>query len=111
MTKEGSFDAGDQSRVTPFGKLLRKTKLDDVITSYSIHYTKLYDGTLIAKQTEDGVTWFIDNFLPILKRYENISITIAGRDPSKKLQMLCRKHDIITLVANPANMNNIIKEA
>jgi len=68
-------------------------------------------GTLIAKQTEDGVTWFIDNFLPILKRYENISITIAGRDPSKKLQMLCRKHDIITLVANPANMNNIIKEA
>ena len=30
MTKEGSFDAGDQSRVTPFGKLLRKTKLDEL---------------------------------------------------------------------------------
>ena len=31
-------------------------------------------GTLIAKQTEDGVTWFIDNFLPILKKYKNITV-------------------------------------
>lgn len=29
-TSEGSFDAGDQSRITPFGKILRKTKLDEL---------------------------------------------------------------------------------
>ena len=29
-TSEGSFDAGDQSRITAFGKILRKTKLDEI---------------------------------------------------------------------------------
>lgn len=29
-TSEGSFDAGDQSRITALGKLLRKTKLDEL---------------------------------------------------------------------------------
>ena len=28
-TSEGSFDAGDQSRITALGKILRKTKLDE----------------------------------------------------------------------------------
>ncbi len=29
-TSEGSFDAGDQSRITTLGKILRKTKLDEI---------------------------------------------------------------------------------
>lgn len=29
-TSEGSFDAGDHSRITPLGKILRKTKLDEI---------------------------------------------------------------------------------
>lgn len=29
-TSEGSFDVGDQSRITPFGMILRKTKLDEI---------------------------------------------------------------------------------
>lgn len=29
-TSEGSFDAGDQSRITSLGKILRKTKLDEL---------------------------------------------------------------------------------
>ncbi len=29
-TSEGSFDVGDQSRITPLGKILRKTKLDEI---------------------------------------------------------------------------------
>lgn len=29
-TSEGSFDVGDQSRITGLGKILRKTKLDEV---------------------------------------------------------------------------------
>lgn len=29
-TSEGSFDAGDQSRITALGKILRKTKLDEI---------------------------------------------------------------------------------
>lgn len=29
-TSEGSFDAGDQSRITALGKVLRKTKLDEI---------------------------------------------------------------------------------
>jgi lipopolysaccharide/colanic/teichoic acid biosynthesis glycosyltransferase len=29
-TLEGSFDAGDQSRITSLGKILRKTKLDEI---------------------------------------------------------------------------------
>ena len=30
QTSEGSFDAGDQSRITSLGKILRKTKLDEI---------------------------------------------------------------------------------
>jgi len=30
QTPEGSFDAGDQSRITALGKILRKTKLDEI---------------------------------------------------------------------------------
>ena len=30
QTSEGSFDAGDQSRITALGKILRKTKLDEI---------------------------------------------------------------------------------
>ena len=29
-TSEGSFDAGDQSRITALEKILRKTKLDEI---------------------------------------------------------------------------------
>ena len=28
-TSEGSFDAGDQSRITALGKVLRRTKMDE----------------------------------------------------------------------------------
>ena len=41
------FARVNDARITPIGRLLRKSRL--VITSYSIHYTKLYEASVPNK--------------------------------------------------------------
>lgn len=68
-------------------------------------------GSLSAVQTYESLREWIKDYFPILKSQDGFkSLTIAGKNPSKKLLDLCRKNGII-VVANPVSMNEVLENA
>lgn len=68
-------------------------------------------GVLDSYQTEQSLIPWITDYYPILcKYYENHQLLIAGRSPSEKLYNTCKKHESIKIVANPKDMNDVLKE-
>ena len=62
-------------------------------------------------QTEDGITHFLKElYTPIISKYPDINIIIAGRNPGKKLIEKCKRSNI-ELIANPENMDAVIKKS
>lgn len=69
-------------------------------------------GALHDYQTEDGIQDYIDKYHQILLRYiPKAQVIIAGRNPSNKLIRRCEKTPSITIIANPVDIENIVKDA
>ncbi len=69
----------------------------------------LYHGNLSVNENEKAAAWLIDSVFNDSK----MSLIIAGKAPSGKLQMLVRKHKNIRLVKDPseAEMQKLIEDA
>lgn len=67
-------------------------------------------GGLASKQTEESLIPWINNYYPILKKINpDIELTIAGRNPSKKLTDIIRSAGI-NLISSPPDMYSILQE-
>lgn len=68
-------------------------------------------GSLDAMQTETALETFFSEYLPILFDVCNdAKLIITGRNPSDKLKVLCNNNPNIKLVANPNDIEAIIKQ-
>jgi len=69
-------------------------------------------GTLGSFQTEVSVLPFLENEYPVLlEKFPDSKLIIAGGNPSGKLLSACAEYPSIELIANPKNMQEIIKRA
>jgi hypothetical protein len=75
-------------------------------------YTMIITGSLGSRQTECGIKDFYKNYYVLLrKEFPNITILLAGRNPTKVVVSIARKEaDNITIIQNPENMEEIIKQ-
>ena len=81
-----------------FSRLNNETNLNFAIT-----------GSLCSHQTEVSLKPFLINSYPdLLKTLPTHRLSIAGRNPSRKLKMICSKYCGISIIANPADMQSII---
>ncbi|BDD87664.1 glycosyltransferase family 4 protein [Desulfofustis limnaeus] len=69
-------------------------------------------GSLGDRQTEKGILSFLKNCYPeLLRSYSGIKVTLAGRNPSKKLRSISEKEKNLVLISNPYDINDIVREA
>ncbi len=61
----------------------------------------LYHGNLSINENEKAATWLIENVFDTL----SIPMIIAGRNPTEKLKLVCKKYNHISLVENPTDEN------
>lgn len=67
-------------------------------------------GNLQDKQTANSLISWIKKYYPVLRKSDpNVHLTIAGREPSKKLFQIAVDNGI-ELIASPQNMELILKE-
>ncbi|MGB0914898.1 MAG: hypothetical protein ACPGVI_02450 [Crocinitomicaceae bacterium] len=69
----------------------------------------LFHGNLSVSENENAATWIIEN---VTSKIADFDFRIAGKNPSKSLIELCKKHDI-ELIENPSDeaMNKLITSA
>ncbi|MCC7380160.1 MAG: glycosyltransferase family 4 protein [Chitinophagaceae bacterium] len=68
-------------------------------------------GSLSSYQTEVSLLPFFEHYYPIVKKcFPRAKLIVAGKDPSESIKSLCNKNADVLLVANPANMPEIIKQ-
>lgn len=73
------------------------------------HPTFAITGSLCTVQGVDGVKYFFDQLYSYLPR--DCKVIISGRSPSQDIKQLCEKHNNVTLVANPEDINSVINLA
>lgn len=119
---DGSFDAGDNSRITPFGQFLRKTKLDELPQLFNVlkgdmsivgprpevkHWTEVYpEKWKIVHSVKPGIT---DNASIEFRNEEEI--LAQSNDPIKayREEILPRKLDLyVDYVNNRSFMGDIV---
>jgi glycosyltransferase involved in cell wall biosynthesis len=61
----------------------------------------LYHGNLSINENEKAATWLVENIFDTLQ----IPLIIAGRNPTEKLKLVCKKYNHISLVENPTDEN------
>lgn len=66
-------------------------------------------GSLCTVQGIDGVKYFFSELIDAIPK--STRIIISGRTPSQEVVWLCNKHDNVTLIPNPIDMNEVINEA
>jgi glycosyltransferase involved in cell wall biosynthesis len=58
----------------------------------------VFTGSMDWLPNEDGILYFVDEVLPLLKlRYPEVSLNAVGRNPSRKLQALADKEQALRL--------------
>ncbi len=68
-------------------------------------------GNLSSFQTEASLIPFLQNYYPTIeKEYPKSKLILAGRNPSNKIQEICRLKSNIQLIPNPAKMEEIINK-
>lgn len=68
-------------------------------------------GNLSAYQTEISIIPFLKNLYPeLLKKLPKSKLIIAGRNPSEKITSICSNFPSIIVIANPQDMQEIIKQ-
>ncbi|MFT3748753.1 MAG: glycosyltransferase [Agriterribacter sp.] len=68
-------------------------------------------GSLSSHQTEISLLPFFEHHYPIIKkRFPQSKLIVAGKDPSELIKSLCNNNPDVYLVANPPDMQEIIKQ-
>ena len=67
------------------------------------NYDVVFLGNLVTENNVAGVTWFLQDVLPILKeKLPDIKVLIAGSNPTLQIKNLCGKYeDGVDLISNP----------
>lgn len=69
-------------------------------------------GSLSTLQTRIGIKDFFDNYYRILKEVvPEVSVLMAGRDPGEDILSLERDYEGISVIPNPVNMDDVLKDA
>lgn len=68
--------------------------------------TFVITGLLNNKQGEDGISYFFDRLYGCLPA--GSKVLIAGYNPTRKITGICKRYHNVTLIPNPADMNEII---
>jgi hypothetical protein len=69
-------------------------------------------GSMGAYQTHDGVMYFLKTLYPLIEaEFPQVKFILAGRSPRKELYDHCRGRKNVEIVANPANMQDVIRRA
>lgn len=106
-TQKGTFHAGDNSRITPLGKFLRKTKIDELPQLYNVlkgdmsivgprpeveKWTKVYpEKWAIVHKIKPGIT---DNASILFRNEEEILKNSPNPEEAYKNEILPRKLDL-----------------
>ena len=86
-------------------------KGESTLISKNEDMTFVISGSLSSKQSETAIINFIKYYLPILNSIcPKANITITGRNPSKHLLEIIKKHDNIKTVINPPNLSKVISQ-
>ena len=105
------YDLPENIRVKYLGCFENKERRTENILLQPDNCTLAITGSLHDYQTEDGITHFLKElYTPIISKYPDINIIIAGRNPGKKLIEKCKRSNI-ELIANPENMDAVIKKS
>lgn len=104
---KGTFHVGDTSRITPFGKILRKTKLDELPQLFNVlkgdmsivgprpeveKWTKVYpEKWAIVHKVKPGIT---DNASILFRNEEEILKNSPNPEEAYKNEILPRKLDL-----------------
>lgn len=104
---KGTFHVGDTSRITPFGKILRKTKLDELPQLFNVlkgdmsivgprpeveKWTKVYpEKWAIVHKVKPGIT---DNASILFRNEEEILKNSPNPEETYKNEILPRKLDL-----------------
>lgn len=68
--------------------------------------TFVITGLLNNKQGEDGISYFFDRLYACLP--VGSKVLVAGYNPTRKITGICKRYHNVTLIPNPADMNDVI---
>lgn len=69
-------------------------------------------GNLSNNQTTQSITSFVRDFFPLVSQvFPNTQLILAGKDPSEEIREVCSHFPNIQIIANPVNMQAVIRQA
>ncbi len=69
-------------------------------------------GSLNFLQSQLPVIEFVERYFPLLlHKIPEAHLIVAGRNPSKQIEVLCSRHKNVTLIPNPIDINLVIRQA
>ncbi len=72
----------------------------------------IFFGSLSYEPNLSAIYWLLENVMPYVWENDNkITLKIAGRNPTKKLISICKKHRNISLIQNPTSMSRYIRSS
>lgn len=92
----GVFEFGD-SKVAEIKESTNKKRILQLVIT----------GSLCTVQGVDGIKYFFEDLYPLIPTF--VQIVVAGRKPTNEVISLCESHNNVTLVPNPENMEDIIR--
>lgn len=88
-----------------------KSALKEISDETASGHRYVITGWLGSRQTEESLMPWIERYYPILQETDPLaSLTIAGRNPSKKLTSLAESRGI-KVIASPVDMQPILEDA
>ncbi len=70
--------------------------------------TFVITGSLSSYQTTDAITYFFSELYCLLPT--DCRVIISGRNPSKKVNNLCKKYKNVIVIPNPENMDEVVSQ-
>lgn len=97
----------DENKIEVIGCFEFKKKEYNYINTCT-NNTFVITGNLSARQTEKSIIPWLNTYYPILKKYvPDSNLVIAGKHPSKKIKLLCKKLKV-TLIDTPQSMDDVL---
>lgn len=66
-------------------------------------------GSLCLPQGIDGIRYFFEDLYPFLP--DDARVIVSGREPTAEVKALCSSHANVQLIADPVDMNEVIRMA
>lgn len=106
------YDSTGHSKIETLGCFEPKNRKPlDVKNRVEGKHRFVITGSLSQVQTYKSLSEWLDRYFVILKKVcPDMSLTIAGRDPSEQIQKMCRERDI-HLIPNPETMDEVLLNA